>query len=112
MDAMLRAYIIRSRVRTVENFLLVQPYSPALFQQGNLPGPSLLLEAQRKKFNEADLKKAWKAAEKKEASRKEEHKNWPWTMQLPCRMCTLENNNIEKRYPLNAFVMEQTRPAG
>ena len=112
MDAMLRAYIIRSRVRTVENFLLVRPYSPALFQQGNLPGPSLLLEAQRGKLNEAELKKAWKAAEKEEESRKEERKNWPWSMQLPCRMCTIQNNNVEKRYPLSAFVTDMTLPAG
>ena len=43
-DDMLRAYIIKSRVRETQKLLLAQPYSPALFRQGTLPGPSLLME--------------------------------------------------------------------
>ena len=43
-DDMLRAYIIKSRVRETEKLLLAQPYSPALFTQGTLPGPALLME--------------------------------------------------------------------
>jgi len=43
-DAMLRAYIIMSRVEKAENMLIVQPYSPHLFRQGMLPGPRLLLD--------------------------------------------------------------------
>ena len=34
MEAMLRALIIKSRVRRTENCLLMRPYSPALFRQG------------------------------------------------------------------------------
>ena len=37
-DGMLRAYIIKSRVKEAENMLIVQPYSPQLFRQGMLPG--------------------------------------------------------------------------
>ena len=33
-EDMLRAYIIKSRVRQAENMLIVQPYSPHLFRQG------------------------------------------------------------------------------
>ena len=44
MDDMLRAYIIRSRVRLAENVLIAQPYSPQLFRQGVLPGPQLLMD--------------------------------------------------------------------
>ena len=35
MADMLKAYIIKSRVREAENLLLVQPYSPHLFRQLN-----------------------------------------------------------------------------
>ena len=41
-DDMLRGYIIKSRVRRADHMLLAQPYSPALFSQGTLPGPQLL----------------------------------------------------------------------
>ena len=42
-----KAYIIKSRVRDGAGLLLVQPYSPELFRQGDLPGPRLLMEALR-----------------------------------------------------------------
>ena len=45
-ESMLRAYIIRSRVRSTDDILLVQPYSPQLFRQVKLPGPALLLARQ------------------------------------------------------------------
>ena len=60
MDGMLRALIIKSRVRRTEDCLLVRPYSPALFRQGAAPGPQLLLERQSGKIkDEASLKAAW-----------------------------------------------------
>ena len=37
MDGMLRGLIIKSRVKRTEDFLLVRPYSPALFRQGAAP---------------------------------------------------------------------------
>ena len=43
-EGMLRAYIIKSRVRGAENMLIAQAYSPHLFRQGMLPGPQLLLD--------------------------------------------------------------------
>ena len=41
---MLRAYVINSRITDASKLALVQPYSPALFSQGTLPGPDLLLK--------------------------------------------------------------------
>ena len=43
-EDMRRAYIIKSRVRDASELLVVQPYSPALFMQGDLPGPDLRFE--------------------------------------------------------------------
>ena len=59
MEEMLRAPIIKSRVRCVENCLLVRPYSPALFRQGAAPGPQLLLQRKNDTIaSQADLKAA------------------------------------------------------
>ncbi len=40
LEDMLKAYIIKSRIRKAENLMISQPYSPHLFRQGLLPGPS------------------------------------------------------------------------
>lgn len=47
LDSFLRAYIIRSRVKRADDMLIVQPYSPNLFRQPELPGPTLLLARQQ-----------------------------------------------------------------
>ena len=44
LSAMLKAYIIRSRVKEVNDLLIAQPYNPHLFRQGIQPGPQLLLD--------------------------------------------------------------------
>ena len=79
----------RSRIRTADQLLIIQPYSPALFAQGTLPGPSLLLQAQKGELDEQALRQAWKAAEAKEIESKKATQNWPWSMKLPCRLCIL-----------------------
>ena len=43
-EASLRGYIIKSRVKRAEHLLLAQPYSPNLFRQGDMPGPTLLMK--------------------------------------------------------------------
>ena len=49
-ESMLRAYIIRSRVKAADDILLVQPYSPHLYRQKKkAPGPRLLLARQQGK---------------------------------------------------------------
>ena len=108
MDAMLRGYIIRSRVREVDRSLLIQPYSPKLFSQGVLPGPTLLLEAQRGAVKGKALERAWKKAQQEEEERKGWKENWPWSMELPCRGCTMENKGEVVLRPLSAFSMSKT----
>ena len=63
LDSMLQAYIIKSRVSSVENLLIVQPYSLALFNQGVLPGPDLLLRKQRGEISLRELQRLWKEHE-------------------------------------------------
>ena len=61
---MLKAYIIRSRVKTNTNMLIVQPYSPHLFRQGLLPGPGLLYDVLTRKVTTKQAMAAWKELEK------------------------------------------------
>ena len=61
---MLKAYIIRSRVKTNTNMLIVQPYSPHLFRQGVLPGPGLLYDVLTGKVTTKKAMAAWKELEK------------------------------------------------
>ena len=108
-DAMLRALIIKSRVRQTEDCLLVRPYSPALFRLGAAAGPQLLLDRQRGTIaTEADLKGAWKRQVKRdEEGAKNKAVHWPWSMKLPCRGCTdtaeEAGDRTEKLYPLQAY---------
>ena len=44
MDDMHKAYVGRSRCREADHTLIVQPYSPHLFRQGELPGPTILMK--------------------------------------------------------------------
>jgi hypothetical protein len=67
-DSIAQAYIIKSRVRDGDGLLLVQPYSPQLFRQGDLPGPRLLMNALQGKLTPQELKKEWKAVEKEKES--------------------------------------------
>ena len=62
LDAMLRAYIIKSRVHYTEKCLLVRPYSPYLFRLGSQPGPNLLLRRQRGEIALPELKKSLEGA--------------------------------------------------
>ena len=43
MDGMHNAYVGKSRTREADHTLLVQPYSPHLLRQGELPGPTILM---------------------------------------------------------------------
>ena len=58
LEDMLRAYIIKSRVKHADKIILAQPYSPHLFRQGLLPGPKLLLDVLMRKVSYAQVKKA------------------------------------------------------
>ena len=101
-EMMQRAYIIRSRVQSIDRCMLVRPYSPALFNQGTLPGPDLLLQRQRGNLTATAVKQKWKVVEEKEATNQSD--GWPWNMQLPCRGCSDAQKRLEEvRHPLSAF---------
>ena len=70
-EDMRRAYIIKSRVREASQLLIVQPHSPALFMQGDLPGPQLLLEVLQRTTTPEHAKERWKTIDKKDANAKE-----------------------------------------
>ena len=64
MDDQHKAYVGKSRTREANHPLFVQPYSPHLFRQGELPGPNILMDFLRRKISTAEAKKAWKRVEK------------------------------------------------
>ena len=82
-DDMLRGYIIKSRVKEWDKILLVQPYSPRLFAQGELPGPSLLMKVLRHEMTTEAARKAWKEQEDSEAATGGQE--WPQELPLPCK---------------------------
>ena len=103
---MRRAYIIKSRVKKTDGLLLVQSYSPALFAQGVIPGPDLLLKRQRGDLKTSELQRAWEKVTEAEES-ETSLSDWPRCMQLPCRWCSITNGKEWKR-PLKAFMSNGT----
>ena len=103
-DDMHKAYISKSRIRSAENLLLVQPYSPHLFRQGEMPGPKILMELLRGKITPLDAKAEWKRVEKEKAKASNESKgNWNVNMPLPCRQCTENAGGTEVWKPMQHF---------
>ena len=70
LEDMLRAYIIRSRIKEADKIMLAQAYSPQLFRQGLLPGPQLLLDVLLKKIDYAEVKKKWAEIDKTTGQKK------------------------------------------
>ena len=56
---MLRAYCTMSRTCTAETLLVMQPFAPMLFRQGELPGPHLMMEFWRGKLAAENVEAAW-----------------------------------------------------
>ena len=98
MADMLKAYIIKSRIRSAEKLLLVQPYSPHLFRQGVNPGPQLLLDLLVGKTSEDFTKKAWKNIAKEAQSKKTKEQPWLLSQTLPCRLCTDKSMTGDKAW--------------
>ena len=69
MEDMQRAYINESRVRSADGLLIVQPYSPQLFRQGQLPGPRILTAVLRGSLTLSQAKDAWAKADEEKAAR-------------------------------------------
>ena len=85
-DHMLRAYCTMSRTCTAETLLVMQPFAPMLFRQGELPGPHLIMEYWHGRISNDDLRSAWKNAELS----KEKAKNRLEDIQWPCSICRNE----------------------
>jgi hypothetical protein len=107
MADMLKAYIIKSRIRSADNLLLVQPYSPHLFRQGVNPGPQLLLDLLVGKTSVDFTKTAWKKLAKAEKSKDKKDQPWLLSQTLPCRRCTDQSATGDEVWkPISAFTME------
>ena len=65
MEDMHKAYVGRSRTRQTDHMLLVQPYSPHLFRQGEMPGPTILMDVLRGKTSTDQAKKRWKKVQRR-----------------------------------------------
>ena len=78
LEDMLRAYIIKSRVKQADKIILAQPYSPHLFRQGLWPGAKMLLDVLLKKVTYAEVKKQWCEVEKekRKATRNMKWQTW------------------------------------
>jgi hypothetical protein len=101
-EDMQKAYINESRVSSIDRLLIVQPYSPEPFRQGELPGPSTLMQVLRGKRSTEAAKNAWDEVERV-AAKKKTLRDWPASLLLPCYSCTRKNNGIEVRKRLQTF---------
>ena len=103
LDEMLRAYIIKSRIRNAEDIMIARPYSPHLFRQGLLPGPALLLDVLEKKITSEEAKAAWKKHQTVQKDKARVEGKWLTAQELPCRLCTEHNGGEEVWHPITAF---------
>ena len=82
----------------------MQPYSPHLFRQGELPGPNILMKFLRRKISTEGAQKEWARVEakKKTKSISKVEKKWLDIMPLPCRNCSNDEDQATWK-PLSAF---------
>ena len=85
VQAQVSAYMCISRLQHIDDMCITQPYAPTLFEQGEPPGPDLLLRFLRNEVPVSQLGKEWAAL--KDVSSKE-RKKWPEDMPLYCRGCS------------------------
>ena len=89
-DHMLRAYCTMSRTCTAKTLLVMQPFAPMLFRQGELPGPHLMMEFWHGRLAAADVEAAWKTAEAAQAKTKNRWEDVLWT----CSICKKELDSL------------------
>ena len=101
----MRGYIINSRIRSAENLMIARPYNPALFRLGPPAGPHYLLQVLRGTLSRQEAVRQWDAAEKRreEVRSQTQEAKWPFSMRLPCRMCSDPNNESTFK-PMQAYV--------
>ena len=103
MEDMRKAYVGRSRTRRAEDMLLVQPYSPHLFRQGQMPGPAILMDVLRGKTTTSGAEHLWKKSQRQlDPKEGRVETKWLKRMPLPCRNCSDEDNQ-STWFPLTHF---------
>ena len=85
-DHTLRSYCTMSRTCTANTLLVMQPFAPMLFRQGELPGPHLMMEFWHGRLAAKDVQAAWKSAE---AAQELTHKRLEDVL-WPCSICKKE----------------------
>ena len=88
-----------NRVETANSLCIVQPFSPCLFQQDDLPGPNLFLQFWRKQLTSKETYDQWHHENRR---KKRQSITWPSKMPLFCRGCS-DASNAEVRIPLQEF---------
>ena len=91
-DHMLRAYCTMSRTCTAKTLLVMQPFAPMLFRQGELPGPHLMMKFWHGRLAAKDLKAAWESAE----AVQNKTKNGLGDVHWPCCVC---KKDLPRREP-------------
>ena len=95
----LTGYMCLNRIETADSLCIVQPFSPQLFRQGDLPGPNLFLRFWRQELSSEQVYMAWKNEMNKTKSRVTD-----WLQQMPifCRGCS-DAIDTDVRKPLKDF---------
>ena len=75
-----------NRVETADSVTIVQPFSPCLFQQNDLPGPNLFLKFWRGQLTPKECVTKW--LEENKQKKKSRAVDWPKKMPLFCRGCS------------------------
>ena len=88
-----------NRVETANAIVIVQPFSPCLFQQEDLPGPNLFLQFWRNQLTSSQCYVQWHQENKKKKSKAVV---WPEKMPLFCRGCS-DAVNKDIRNPVQDF---------
>ena len=88
-----------NRVETANSLCIVQPFSPCLFQQDDLPGPNLFLQFWRKQLTSKETYVQWQHEDRR---KKRQTLAWPNKLPLFCRGCS-DASNAEVRIPLQEF---------
>jgi hypothetical protein len=85
-DHTLRSYCTMSRTCTAKTLLVMQPFAPMLFRQGELPGPHLMMEFWHGRLAAKDVQAAWKSAEAAQELTNKRLEDVLW----PCGICKKE----------------------
>ena len=100
----LTGYMCLNRIETADSLRIVQPFSPHLFQQGDLPGPNFFMKFWRGEWTSEQAYAAWKKEMNKKKTRATE---WLQLMPIYCRGCSdaieTDGNKTDIRKPMKDF---------